>query len=92
MTMTLTIDLEPEVEQRLREAATQEGMEADAYLRVLIERHLPVAASERTSLWDTLTPEEWQRVTREWVNSHDRSIPLLSDEAVSRERFYEGRP
>jgi hypothetical protein len=90
--MTLMIDLRPEVEERLREAATREGQEVDEYVRALIERHLPVAATGQPSLWDTLTPEEWQRVTREWVNSHDRSIPLLPDAAVARESFYEGRP
>jgi hypothetical protein len=90
--MALMIDLDPELESRLREAATQQGLGADEYARRLIEQHLPALGAERAPLWDTLTPEEWQRVTREWVNSHDTSIPPLPDEAVSRESFYEGRP
>jgi hypothetical protein len=89
--MTLTIDLEPEVERRLREVATQHGVDEREYVRRLIEQHLPAIEADRTPLWDTLTPDEWQRVTREWVNSHDTSIPPLPDEAVSRESFYEGR-
>jgi hypothetical protein len=89
--MTLMIDLEPEVEKRLRAAASQEGLKADEYARVLIERQLPTVEANRQSLWDTLTPEEWIRETTEWAQSHDRSIPLLSDEAVSRESFYECR-
>jgi hypothetical protein len=90
-TMTLTIHLEPELEKRVREAATQQGMGADEYVRRLIEQNLPAIEAGRRSLWDTVTPEEWQRVTREWVASHDASIPPLPDEAVSRESFYEGR-
>jgi len=90
-TMTLTIHLEAELEQRVREAATLQGLGADEYVRRLIEQHLPAIEAGRRSLWDTVTPEEWQRVTREWVASHDASIPPLPDEAVSRESFYEGR-
>jgi hypothetical protein len=90
--MTLTVDLKPELEQRLRQAAAQQGVDAGEYVLRLIETHLSPSASGARSLWDTLTPEEWQRVTREWVNSHDTSIPPLPDEAVSRESFYEGRP
>jgi hypothetical protein len=90
--MTLMIELEPEVEERLREAATREGLEADEYVRVLIRRHLPEAKSGRKSLWNTLTPEEWSRAFDEWADSHDTSIPLLSEEAVSRASFYEDQP
>ena len=70
-TMTLTIDLKPELEQRLREIAMQQGLLAEEYVRRLIERHLPVKETSRPSLWDTLTPEEWIRETTAWAQSHD---------------------
>ena len=90
--MTLNINLGPELENRLREEATRLGLNAGEYALHLIEQNLPAPATIGKSLWNTLTPEEWQRAFDEWSNSHDRSIPPLSDEAVSRESFYEGRP
>lgn len=87
--MTLTIDLDPEVEERLREEAGRQGVEVDEYALRLIEGALP--AREYGVLWRTLTAEEWKREFAAWVDSHDRDQPLLSDYAVSREGIYEGR-
>ncbi len=39
--MTLTIELAPDLEQRLRRAAEARGMEADEYARWLIQEQLP---------------------------------------------------
>ena len=36
-------------------------------------------------------PQEWMRQFRAWAESHDRTTPLLSDEAVSRESIYPDR-
>lgn len=36
-------------------------------------------------------PQEWLRQFRAWAESHDRTTPLLSDEAVSRESIYPDR-
>jgi hypothetical protein len=90
--MTLTLHLNPELETRLREAAAEHGLDASDYARLLLDQHLPAPSAPSQSLWNTLTPEEWMRAFDEWSQSHDPSIPLLSDEAVSRESFYEGRP
>jgi hypothetical protein len=90
--MTLTIDLAPDLEARLREAATQHGLDVAEYVQHLIAQHLPSPRAGGPSLWSTLTPEEWSRAFDEWANSHDTSLPLLSDEAVSRESFYESGP
>jgi hypothetical protein len=88
----MTIELDPVVESRLREAAAKDGAEPGEYAARLIERALPSGGAVGSSLWNALSPEEWIRIATEWAESHDRSIPLLSDEAVSRESFYEGRP
>lgn len=89
--MSLTIELPPDLESRVREEAGKHGLDAGEYTLKLIEQSLPAVVSGQ-SLWDTLTPEEWRRAAQEWIDSHDTSIPPLSDEAVSRESFYEGRP
>jgi hypothetical protein len=88
----MTIKLDPDLESRLRAEAAKHGLEASDYAAQLIEQNLPVGGTSSKSLWNTLTPEEWQREARAWVDSHDPTLPLLSDEAVSRESFYEGRP
>jgi len=33
-------------------------------------------------------PEEWGRQFRAWADNHDPKIPVLSDEAMSRESIY----
>ena len=42
-------------------------------------------------LFQTATADEWSRALREWAQGHDRTVPLLSDEAISRDSVYEGR-
>jgi hypothetical protein len=90
--MTLMIELPPELENRLRAIATQHGLDATDYVLRLIEQNLPAPEATGKSLWNTVPPDEWLRAFDEWANSHDPSIPLLSDKAVSRASFYEGRP
>jgi hypothetical protein len=89
--MTVTFDLPPILVGRLREEAGKRGIAAEQYLAELLEEHVPHPESEYGILWRTLTPEEWQKVTREWSESFDPTIPPLPDEAVSRESFYEDR-
>jgi hypothetical protein len=45
--MTLTIELPPETEQRLREAAQLRGITAEEHVLQMIHQNLPAAASER---------------------------------------------
>jgi hypothetical protein len=42
-------------------------------------------------LFRTASTDEWSRALREWAESHDRTAPPLSDEAISRDSIYEGR-
>lgn len=84
--MALTIDLAPEVEERLQREAEKQGLSADAYAQQLIERSLPI--EEREPLWETLSPEEWKRQFRAWAASHDATRPPLPPEAYERASFY----
>ena len=49
---TLTVELEPQLEDQLREVAAQHGMDASAYARQLIERDLALFEASRKSLWN----------------------------------------
>lgn len=60
--MTLTIQLPPEAEKKLRDRAAQNGLEPDAYARKLIEQGLkggheaPSAGQPGTTLDEVLAP------------------------------------
>jgi len=92
--MTVMLDLPPEKEARLVAAAQAKGLSTDALVREALDRILADAiapAGLPRSLQDELTPEEWVRQFDAWVESHDRTTPLLSDEAISRESIYPDR-
>ncbi|MGA3041789.1 MAG: hypothetical protein ABSF54_13465 [Bryobacteraceae bacterium] len=75
-------------------AAQAKGLSTDALLREVLDRILaetPPTAGQPRSLQDELTPEEWVQQFDAWVDSHDRTTPLLSDEAISRESIYPDR-
>lgn len=88
--MTLKLELGPELESRLREAAEKRGQEVEEFVSRLIEQSLPAVAGQ--SLWNTLSPEEWARAFDEWAHSNPSSALPLSDEAVSRESIYGDNP
>jgi hypothetical protein len=87
--MALMIELTPEQEERLREEALRHGLREEEYLRSLVNVILPPAQLQGAPLFETLSAEEWQRVSRSWPDRRDVSIPPLSDYAVSREGMYE---
>ena len=54
----------------------------DAMLEQLME-------PKERPFYETATPQEWVRAFSEWVESHrDLNLPLLSNEAISRESIY----
>jgi len=80
--MTWTIP--PELEAQVQQQAFSEGMTLESWLQQILLRELGRAETPAPSLQDQLSPEEWVRQFHEWAESHDRTTPLLSDEAVSR--------
>ncbi|MFN2456316.1 MAG: hypothetical protein ABR577_19130 [Pyrinomonadaceae bacterium] len=86
--MPLTIDMPPELESRLHQAAAREGVAAADYARMVLEERLLSAAQEELPFWATATKEEWLQAFNAWMDSHDPTLPLLSDEAISRESMY----
>jgi hypothetical protein len=86
MTLSIPSDLEAKVKQQ----ASRAGLSVEGWLRQVLEREIK-ATAPLSSLQDELTPEEWVRQFRAWSESHDRTTPLLSDEAISRENIYPDR-
>lgn len=85
--MTLTLDLTPEEEARLQTAAARRGLNAEAFAHKLFAASLSALPVEQAPLSD----EEWERLADELDDLVDPNVPPLSDYAVSRESFYEGR-
>jgi hypothetical protein len=83
----MTIELTPELEARLREEAARRGVDAEALALESIENSVRPPDEEYGYLQRTLTPEEWSRSAREWVESN-RGIPIPPDEAFDRESIY----
>jgi hypothetical protein len=86
--MTLTLELSPEREAALKAQAQARGLSVEEWLLEITE-HLAPAAS--IAHLQKSNPKEWMRQFRAWAESHDRTTPLLSDEAVSRESIYPDR-
>ena len=83
--MTVTLEFSPESEAALKAQAQARGLTLEQWLLELAGEHAPppsIAHLQRTN------PEEWGRQFDEWVNSHDPGLPVLSDEAMSRESIY----
>jgi len=86
--MTLTLELSPERAAALKAQAHARGMSVEEWLLDLAEQLAPstsIAHLQKTN------PKEWARQFHEWAESHDRTTPFLSDEAISRESVYPDR-
>lgn len=80
--MTVTLRLSPEREAALKAQAAARGMSLEECLLELTEQLAPsgsIAHLQKTN------PKEWARQFRAWADSHDPNMPVLSDEAMSRE-------
>lgn len=81
--MTVTLNLPPQVEQAYLAEAQARGVPLDEIVREVLVAARPAGATD-------LSPEEWMRAFRAWAHSHDHdNLPVLSDEAVSRDSMYD---
>lgn len=84
--MTVTLELTPEVEERIVAAAKDCGLSVEDYIQRKLE------GKPTTPDPNELPFEEWWQKWNEWLNSHDYiKAPPLSDEAISRESIYRER-
>ncbi len=84
--MTVTLELKPEVEERVVAEAKARGVSVEEY----IQQEL---GGKSTAPDPSAIPvEEWLQKWNEWLGSHDYiKAPPLSDEAISRESIYRER-
>ena len=81
--MTVTLNRPPNLEQAFLAEARAKGVSLDELvLDVLLARQATNPAAE-------LSPEEWVHQFKAWTRSHAKDdLPLLSDQAISREFIY----
>ena len=77
------LEVDPEVALKIQARARERGVSVDVYLRELIDQK--GTESERSN---GLSSQERVRLLREWASGHSSNTPLLSDDAISRERIH----
>jgi hypothetical protein len=83
--MTITIEIKPEVQAELAAQAAARGMDMPAYAAVILEQ-----AAQPTPLEPkTRSLEEFEK-TLDRIAQFSHKIPILPDEAFSRENLYQG--
>lgn len=86
--MTVTLDLKPEIEARLREKAAKRGLPVERFLEAVIE--LDVSRTKDRPFHETATPEEWEAALDAFIESPAfRNISWTVDD--SRESIYRER-
>jgi hypothetical protein len=88
--LNLTIELSDEKAAALKAQAEARGLTVERWVEQ-IAGQLAVAQPASISHLQKADPKEWARRFHEWAESHDRTTPLLSDEAISREGIYSDR-
>lgn len=86
--MTVTLELKPEIEQRIKEKAAEKGLSVETFIENVIDAQ--VGGSGEKSFAETATPEEWEKALKDWIRNFPPH-PVLSDEAISRESIYRER-
>jgi len=86
--MQLTIALSEAQAAAVKARAEAQGLTVESWFQKIAEEHFPAGS---TADLQVTNPKEWARRFHEWAESHDRTTPLLSDEAVSRESIYPDR-
>ena len=87
--MPITLNLPAETEAKLLEQASQEGVSLEELIERLVETARPAAAQKMSATKPELTHEEWSSRLREWIEMPRREMPVLSDEAISRDTIYD---
>ncbi|MFM9902982.1 MAG: hypothetical protein ACKVQJ_00255 [Pyrinomonadaceae bacterium] len=82
--MTVTLELEPEVESRVRSKAKSLGKSVENFLVEVIDENVP-DDSVKKSFFQTATDEEWEAAMDSMAEFSDK-IPLTWDD--SRESIY----
>ena len=88
--MNLTIELADDKAAALKAQAAAHGLTVERWVEQIAEQHAQAQPASMAHLQKT-NPKEWARQFHAWAESHDRTTPLLTNDAVSRESIYPDR-
>jgi len=83
--MTVTLDLKPEIEEKIVAEAKARGLSVENYILNVLEKE---TTNGEANFALTATPEEWKKAFLKWIHAERPAHPPLSDEAISRENIY----
>ncbi len=86
--MNVTIELSEEQAAALKVQAEARGLTVERWLEQIAAQ---LAPSTSIAHLQQTNPKEWARRFHQWAEGHDRTTPLLSDQAISRESIYSDR-
>jgi hypothetical protein len=86
--MNVTIELSEEQSAALKAQSEDQGLTVERWLEQVAAQFAPSTSLAHLQKTD---PEEWAGRFHEWAESHDRTTPLLSAQAISRESIYPDR-
>jgi hypothetical protein len=89
LTVSITLDLNPELEAGLKARAEAAGLSLAQFLSRELEAIAPLAPGELPGL-PIESPDQWEKELEEWLDSFPQ-YPVLSDEALRREDWYPDR-
>lgn len=98
----MSLEISQATQSRILQEAQKQGVPVDVLLQRLMTEQEMTAKSEAVGLvtasvqsnvhsiahLQKSNPQEWARLFRVWADGHDPKIPVLSDEAMSRESIY----
>jgi len=89
--MTLSVALDRSLEERLEQVARARGIHPSEIVLQILRKELAGVSGQGSPRFKRMTDQEWRQFTEEWKNAHT-SVPLLSDEAHTRESIYGEHP
>jgi hypothetical protein len=84
--MTLSLEINPDLEERLEARARAAGVPIERFVSDILERE--AAAAIPPAPVPTLTGAEKAKAFRKWADSFPDNLPVLSMEDMSRESMY----
>jgi hypothetical protein len=84
----VTIELSEDQAAVLKVQAEAHGLTVERWLEQIAAQ---LAPSTSIAHLQQTNPKEWGRQFHQWAEGHDRTTPLLSDQAISRESIYPDR-
>jgi len=86
--MTLIINLPEDQIAALKAKAASAGLTLEGWFSRLAAETIAESLAPSLVPLQRSDPEEWARQFRVWADGHDANLPVLSDEAMSRESIY----